>query len=183
MKTTSKAAAEIAALARKHSRAAIRTLAQIMKQADGPATARVSAAQALLDRGWGMRGNYFGPGWYVIDQLMEGMNGPDPTVHLADGNFMYSGCRIHSCDEKSAVIVTPEPKLLAAALIHFHCRPDHTLPRGKSIHIPATCDELDNPHLTIFVKKENNRPELVQVLREWAMSKAQFRIVETRIIP
>ena len=53
MKTTSKAAAEIAALARKHSKAAIRTLAQIMKQADGPATARVSAAQALLDRGWG----------------------------------------------------------------------------------------------------------------------------------
>ena len=53
MKSTTKAAAEIAALARKHSKAAIRTLAQIMKQADGPATARVSAAQALLDRGCG----------------------------------------------------------------------------------------------------------------------------------
>jgi hypothetical protein len=52
MKSNSKTA-EIAALARKHSRAAIKTLAAIMKQADGPATARVSAAQALLDRGWG----------------------------------------------------------------------------------------------------------------------------------
>jgi len=49
----SKAAAQIKALARKHSRAAIKTLAAIMNQADGPATARVSAAQALLDRGWG----------------------------------------------------------------------------------------------------------------------------------
>ena len=50
---TSKAAAEIKALAKKHSKAAIKVLAAIMNQADGPATARVSAAQALLDRGWG----------------------------------------------------------------------------------------------------------------------------------
>ena len=49
----SKAAAQIKALARKHSRSAIKVLAAIMNQADGPATARVSAAQALLDRGWG----------------------------------------------------------------------------------------------------------------------------------
>jgi hypothetical protein len=53
MKPTSKAAAQIKALARKHSKAAIKTLAAIMNQDDGPATARVSAAQALLDRGWG----------------------------------------------------------------------------------------------------------------------------------
>ena len=46
-------AVDIKALAQKHGKAAIKTLAEIMKQADGPATARVSAAQALLDRGWG----------------------------------------------------------------------------------------------------------------------------------
>jgi len=45
--------AQIKALARRHTRAAIKVLAGIMNQADGPATARVSAAQALLDRGWG----------------------------------------------------------------------------------------------------------------------------------
>lgn len=50
---TNKAATEIKALAKKHSKAAIKVLAAIMNQADGPATARVSAAQALLDRGWG----------------------------------------------------------------------------------------------------------------------------------
>jgi len=50
---TLRAAAEIKALAKKHSKAAIKVLAAIMNQADGPATARVSAAQALLDRGWG----------------------------------------------------------------------------------------------------------------------------------
>jgi hypothetical protein len=46
-------AAQIKALARRHTQAAIKVLAAIMNQADGPATARVSAAQALLDRGWG----------------------------------------------------------------------------------------------------------------------------------
>ena len=46
-------AAQIKALARRHTRAAIKVLAAIMNQSDGPATARVSAAQALLDRGWG----------------------------------------------------------------------------------------------------------------------------------
>ena len=40
MKSTSKAA-DIKALARKHGKAAIKTLAEIMKQSDGPATARV----------------------------------------------------------------------------------------------------------------------------------------------
>ena len=53
MEPKAKAAAEIKVLARKHSKAAIKVLAAIMNQADGPATARVSAAQALLDRGWG----------------------------------------------------------------------------------------------------------------------------------
>jgi hypothetical protein len=50
---TKSKAAQIKALARRHTQAAIRVLAAIMNQSDGPATARVSAAQALLDRGWG----------------------------------------------------------------------------------------------------------------------------------
>lgn len=53
MNAKSKAAAQIKALARRHTQAAIKVLAAIMNQGDGPATARVSAAQALLDRGWG----------------------------------------------------------------------------------------------------------------------------------
>jgi hypothetical protein len=51
--TAKSKAAQIKALARRHTQAAIKVLAAIMNQADGPATARVSAAQALLDRGWG----------------------------------------------------------------------------------------------------------------------------------
>lgn len=48
-----KAPTEIRSLARAHTATAINTLAGIMQQTDAPAAARVQAAQALLDRGWG----------------------------------------------------------------------------------------------------------------------------------
>lgn len=48
-----KTPAEIRSLARGHTEAAINCLAGIMNQPDAPAAARVSAASAILDRGWG----------------------------------------------------------------------------------------------------------------------------------
>jgi hypothetical protein len=44
---------EIASLARMHTRNAVRTLAAIMNEPHAPYAARVAAAEALLDRGWG----------------------------------------------------------------------------------------------------------------------------------
>jgi hypothetical protein len=44
---------EIRALARSHTRIAIKTLAGILRNEKTTAAARVSAATALLDRGWG----------------------------------------------------------------------------------------------------------------------------------
>ncbi len=48
-----KAKADIRALARAHTVTAIKTLAGIMQQGSANPAARVAAAQALLDRGWG----------------------------------------------------------------------------------------------------------------------------------
>lgn len=48
-----KAPAQIRSLARGHTESALKVLAGIMNQTEAPAAARVSAAQALLDRGWG----------------------------------------------------------------------------------------------------------------------------------
>lgn len=48
-----KAPTDIRSLARAHTETAVRTLAGIMRQAKAPPAARVAAAQALLDRGWG----------------------------------------------------------------------------------------------------------------------------------
>jgi hypothetical protein len=48
-----KTSLEIASLARVHTRKAVRTLVGIMNQPNASASARVAAAVALLDRGWG----------------------------------------------------------------------------------------------------------------------------------
>jgi hypothetical protein len=48
-----KAPEQIRSLARGHTATAINVLAGIMNQPDAAPAARVSAAQALLDRGWG----------------------------------------------------------------------------------------------------------------------------------
>lgn len=48
-----KTPADIRSLARAHTATAINTLAGIMEQKEAPAAARVSAAIALMDRGWG----------------------------------------------------------------------------------------------------------------------------------
>ena len=48
-----KAPIEIRTLARSHTKSAIQTLAKIMTSAKSTAAARVAAANALLDRGWG----------------------------------------------------------------------------------------------------------------------------------
>lgn len=44
---------EIRSLARSHSRTAIRVLVGVMRSEDATPAARVSAANAILDRGWG----------------------------------------------------------------------------------------------------------------------------------
>ena len=48
-----KAPTEIKSLARVHTQAAIRTLAKIINQPKASPLARIAAAVALLDRGWG----------------------------------------------------------------------------------------------------------------------------------
>jgi hypothetical protein len=48
-----KTASDIRSLARSHTGTAIRTLVGIMRQQKAPPAARVAAASAILDRGWG----------------------------------------------------------------------------------------------------------------------------------
>lgn len=55
-----KAPAEIRSLARAHTKSALKVLAGIMNESEAPAAARVSAAQALLDRGWGKPTQFIG---------------------------------------------------------------------------------------------------------------------------
>jgi hypothetical protein len=49
----SKTLTEIRSLARSHTRTALNILVQVMRNKDATPAARVSAANAVLDRGWG----------------------------------------------------------------------------------------------------------------------------------
>ena len=48
-----KTLSQIRSMARSHTRAAINVLVDVMRARDATAAARVSAANAILDRGWG----------------------------------------------------------------------------------------------------------------------------------
>jgi hypothetical protein len=58
----SKAPVEIRSLARSHTDAALKCLASIMNKETAPESARVSAANSLLDRGWGKAAQPIGNG-------------------------------------------------------------------------------------------------------------------------
>ena len=55
-----KASLEIRSLARSHTAGAIKTLAAVMNKKNAPPAARIMAAQALLDRGWGKPKQFIG---------------------------------------------------------------------------------------------------------------------------
>jgi len=67
----SKTVTEIRSLARSHTRTAINTLVGVMKSKDATHAARVSAATAILDRGWGR----------PVQALENGDNGALELIH------------------------------------------------------------------------------------------------------
>ena len=63
---------EIRNLARKQTEAAIETLAEICSDREAPQAARVAAATALLDRGWGKPTQPIDANVNVFDKLSDG---------------------------------------------------------------------------------------------------------------
>ena len=57
-----KTVTEIRSLARSHTRTAINVLVGVMRSKDATHAARVSAANAILDRGWGKAAQALGDG-------------------------------------------------------------------------------------------------------------------------
>lgn len=60
---------DVIALAREHTAGAVQVLADVMQQLDAHSSARVAAATALLDRGWGKPTTVLesGPGGLIIN--------------------------------------------------------------------------------------------------------------------
>lgn len=127
-----------------------------------------------------IRGSYFIPDKLVSEQIIMGLGIPNPIVRLVDGNYLISGCRPHSCDEKTAVIVTSASTVLIAGLINFHCHRDTT--KANSASAKAVICERD-PRLTVLVTRENRQPVLTQELRDWAEHEDQVQVTEMRVLP
>ena len=132
-----------------------------------------AVAKSVRQEFGGIRQDYFLPGRPVSDQVMMGLGIPNPNKLLPEGNTLISGCRRHSCDEKSAVIVTSAGAMLAAGMIYFSCSPK---PGDRT----RNCDF--GPYFRIFLKKQNDRPDFVQELQDWAVRQGYKGAPETQIL-
>jgi len=80
MKTEmTKTITEIRSIARSHTRTAINVLVGIMRSKDATAAARVSAANAILDRGWGK----------AAQSLENSDDGPLELIHKIERTIVY----------------------------------------------------------------------------------------------
>ena len=70
---------EIRSLARSHTRAALNVLLCVMRSKDATAAARVSAANAVLDRGWGK----------ATQTVEAGDEGPLEFIHKIERIIVY----------------------------------------------------------------------------------------------
>jgi hypothetical protein len=66
-----RAVTEIRSLARSHTRTALNVLVGVMRSKDATAAAKVSAANAILDRGWGK----------AVQAIENGGDGPLELIH------------------------------------------------------------------------------------------------------
>lgn len=100
--------------------------------------------------------------WETISwQVFEGLGMAPPYARaLPDGRRLLWGCRRHSCDEKGAVIVSPEGEVEAAALIHARCRFTAFPVRLSEAWRKSNYDcDTPNRTLTVFVHvTQKHRP-------------------------
>lgn len=133
---------------------------------------------AIVLRQFGtLRGDYFLPKALVGEQLNMGLGIRDPAVMLPDGNYLVSGCRPHSCTEKAAIIASTSKQILAAGLIHFHCR---EVVDGMA---KRTDCETGKPRLAVFVRAANKSPAILKDIQDWARRAGNVSATEIIAIP
>lgn len=126
----------------------------------------------------GQKGGYFYKGDTLYYHIAEGMTVPEknyrPTA-LADGNYIFSGFRQHSAEEKSVVVATASGEMLAAGLMHFPGCQDND-PKTACTNVP--------PVVTIFQRRSRQDEKLAQHLRDWAKREdPKVTTFETKLLP
>ncbi len=91
--STARNLTEIRSFARSHTRTAIRVLVGIMRSEDATPAARVSAANAILDRGWGKAAQPIGGADDGVHEPIERIDRiivyPDRLVAIAVPDALY----------------------------------------------------------------------------------------------
>jgi hypothetical protein len=78
--------------------------------------------QALRSFGGRARTNMLEAGRGPLsDELRAVLGGPpEESQRLADGSYFFTACRAHECDNKGAVVLSPQGRIVAAAMITAH---------------------------------------------------------------
>lgn len=130
---------------------------------------------AWLKNGQQIIGDFNTPSQSVTDALKQGLSGPpEEMVALEGGLTRISGCRLHSCAEKGALIVAPSGMVVAAGFIHFNC--SDSSPEVTARQCSTT------PKVTILVP--SGRTEGIGALDHWAKSRypqVQREVIEVRL--
>ncbi|MGZ3182025.1 MAG: hypothetical protein ACXU8N_06245 [Telluria sp.] len=124
-----------------------------------------------------MNGDVVMPAWPLARQLGELFGGPpEAPLQLPGGLLLEAACRLHSCDEKGAVVTdTAARQVVAIAARHFRC---HAGSSGGT-----QCDH--GATLTIWVPRHGhpaeNEAAAIAALRAWGRA-AGYSNEETRYV-
>lgn len=109
-------------------------------------------------------GDFILPYRTIAEQVSDGLGvAPLEARALPDGRRLLWGCRRHSCDEKSALVVSPDGKVEAVAMIHARCRFATEGDARLAARRRAIACDGSNLTLTMFFHvTQTRRPDLEQ---------------------
>lgn len=108
------------------------------------------------------KGNYIEPNALISNEIGLALGGPpDPAVTLGNGDTFVSAAMWHEAENRAAVIIDTNVKVVAAALIYIPCY------SVDLTHKPYGRCDLDNPRLAIFTNGSLD-PVAKQAFLDWA---------------
>jgi hypothetical protein len=115
----------------------------------------LAKARAFLGN---IRGDYVPPTRTVGDAFQAAVSGPPNNAKkIPPSSVLLSGCRLHSCDEKGAVIFDRAERVQAVALISFGCG--------------VKCRRL-----SVFLRHSSQSARLVAQMQDWALAQEDHAI-------
>lgn len=117
------------------------------------------------------RGDYIFPNKSMVDQFGEALSGPRETSEKKEGSITFvTGCRLHSCEEKGAIVYGKDGEIKAAGLTHYACSQNKKYKSGY--------DCSHDKRFTMFVPLNKKTLSAEISLLEWAHKVAEDAIFE-----